>query len=488
MRRIALTLSLALAGFTGCLPAAQAGLPEPVAALLQSAHIPEDAIGVVVLRGATSLVSHGAGRLMQPASTMKLVTAMVGLDQLGPAFRGRTELRSAGQLAGGVLRGDLVLRGGADPELSTEALERMLRSLRNQGIRKIQGNLIVDRQLFQPARPELGVAAFDESPEFRYNVIPDALLLNLNLLEIDLRAGARQLALTMAPAMQGVTIGSDMTLVDGDCAKWEDGWQAPGYERAGDGKLRVMLHGTFPKNCAKTTSINLLDRQDYADRLFRASWSKLGGSISGKTIEAAAPADTRLLAEHVSRALPDMLRDINKLSDNTLARLLYLSLGSLETDSVLGSRPIGPVGGAATAARAGQAVHAWMERHGIDDAGMVLENGSGLSRLERISAAQMAAVLVAASRSDWSPEFLSSLPIAGLDGTMRKRLHDSPAAAKARIKTGALKNVMAIAGFVPDANNQPCIVVAMINHELVGNGAGRAVLDALIDWVARSGF
>ncbi len=137
--------------------------------------------------------------------------------------------------------------------------------------------------------------------------------------------------------------------------------------------------------------------------------------------------------------------------------------------------------------RADQTVRNWMRSHGIDDQGLVLENGSGLSRTERISAQQMAGVLHAALRSNWAPEFQSSLPIAALDGTMRRRLHDSPASGRARLKTGGLKNVVAIAGYVPDAAGRQCVVVAMINHDLVGGGAGRAALDALVEWVARSG-
>jgi D-alanyl-D-alanine carboxypeptidase/D-alanyl-D-alanine-endopeptidase (penicillin-binding protein 4) len=137
-----------------------------------------------------------------------------------------------------------------------------------------------------------------------------------------------------------------------------------------------------------------------------------------------------------------------------------------------------------TAVRAEQAIRGWLRRQRIDDTGMVLENGSGLSRSERITPGQMAALLQAAQRSLWMPEFLTSLPIAAVDGTMRRRLAGSPAALRARVKTGALKNVAALAGFVPDANGEQCIVVAFINHDLAGNGNGRKVGDALIDWIA----
>jgi D-alanyl-D-alanine carboxypeptidase/D-alanyl-D-alanine-endopeptidase (penicillin-binding protein 4) len=200
-----------------------------------------------------------------------------------------------------------------------------------------------------------------------------------------------------------------------------------------------------------------------------------------------APADSRILAEHASRALPEVVRDINKPSDNTLARTVFLSMGSLEADPVLGSRPLAGAGAETTFSRAERAVRSWMRQHGIDDTGFVIENGSGLSRTERISAGQMGALLKAGLRSDWAPEFKASMPIVAVDGTMRRRLKDSPAAGHARMKTGSLSNVVAVAGYVRDASGQENVVVAMINDAKVGDGKGRAALDALVDWVARSG-
>lgn len=477
------------------LPAAHAQLPDSVSVLLRSANIPEDAIGAVVLRGNTVLMSHGAERSMQPASTMKIVTTAVGLEQLGPTFRGRTELRTSADVINGVLKGDLILRGGADTDFNADVLAHMLQTLRNQGIHTIKGDLILDRQLFQPARPDIGAPPFDESAEFRYNVIPDALLLNTNMLDIELSSTTQQLKLQMLPELDNVTISSDMQLVKGNCARWEDGWRPPEYVRGPNGRLQVILHGTFPQNCKKATSINVLDRNDYADKLFRTIWKRLGGSILGSVREApftglpptAEPVGTRMLADHVARALPEVLRDINKNSDNTLARTLFLSIGSLQSDGWLGSRPVAMTVPEDTATRSRQVIQEWMQRHGIDTNGMSIDNGSGLSRTGRIAPLQLAGVLQAMQQSVWAPEFQSSLPIVALDGTMRKRLLGSPAAARARIKTGTLKNVVAIAGYVPDANNQQCVVVAMINSDLAGNGNGRAAVDALIEWVARTG-
>lgn len=474
-----------VAAFAAWLPA-HAQLPEPVARVLADNGIPETALGALVLRGDAVVLAHQATQPMQPASTMKLVTTMVGLEQLGPVFRGRTELRSNGEVKNGVLKGDLVLKGGADMDFSGEALENMLRALRYQGIRKIAGQLVLDRQLFNPARSDVDVPPFDESPEAYYNVIPDALMINKNMLQIDMRSTGKRLKLEMQPTLEKVSIGSDMRLVDGECKKWEDGWKLPEALRDKSGRIKVVLHGTFPRDCVADNSINVVDRNDYLDRLFRLKWKQLGGTISGATVEGAAPQDAQLLAAHTSRPLPELVRDINKPSDNTLARTVFLSLGSLEADPLLGSHPL-PPSLETTYTRADQAVRNWMRAHQIDDSGLVLENGSGLSRLERISPQQMGGLLKAGLASNWAPEFQASLPIVAVDGTMRRRLKDSPAAGHARLKTGSLSNVAAVAGYVPDASGRTCVVVGMVNSDLVKNGKGRAVLDALIDWVARSG-
>lgn len=483
LRRLALAAAL-FASF----PFAHAQLPAPVAQTMKLNGIADHEVGVLVLRGDATVLAHGERVAMQPASTMKLVTTLASLERLGPVFRGRTELRSNGRVEGGVLRGDLVLKGGADADLDGKVLEDMLRALRYAGIERIEGNLVLDRSLFQPARQDLGAPPFDESPEAYYNVIPDALLVNKNMLQVDMRSTSGSLVLRMHPELDRVSLTSEMTLVDAACAKWEAGWKLPEARRQPDGSVQVVLRGTFPKNCVHSYGINVLDRDDYVGALVRRTWQGLGGTISGRTLAGTTPPDTRLLAAHAARALPEIIRDTNKLSDNALARTLLLSLGSLQADPLEGSLPLpAPQEGVTTQARADAAIRDWMRSQRIDVAGFVIENGSGLSRTERITPQQMGQVLQAGLRSQWAPEFQASLPIGAVDGTMRRRLQDSPAAGRARLKTGSIRNVVALAGYVPDASGTPCVFVAFVNSERAGEGRGRAVLDALVDWVARSG-
>ncbi len=474
---IACLLSVVMAGEVR----AQTPLPEKVVAMLRAANIGEAHLGIHAIRVAdgTVVLSHRPDQSMQPASTMKVLTAIAGLEQLGPTYRARTELRTAAKVANGVLDGDLVLRGMGDPDMDWESLQKMLQTLRNKGIQRIRGDLVLDRSWYRPSRPDLGLPPFDETPEFRYNVVPDALMLNSNLIQIDMESDGTSVKARITPPLQRVeVVSAGMTMVDRECAKWEDGWQLPTTEKTAEGVIRITLKGNYPRNCNAQTSINVLDRTDFADRLFRTLWTNLGGAYEGTTREGVAPAETRSLADHRSRTLAEFVRDINKRSDNPITRMLFLALA----DSDAGYRASSDSG----AIRAEKVVREWLKKHGVNDRGLVLENGSGLSRTERITPAQLAAILNVAHHSRWAPEFMASLPIIGVDGAMRLRLHQTAAAQRGRFKTGSLYNTLSVAGFVPDAEGQLCIVVAILNHENLPGSVGRPILDAVIDAVQRT--
>jgi len=460
-------------------PARAAALPDRLTALLSEARLPQDALGVLVLRasdGAT-VMEHRASAPMQPASTLKVLTSIVALERLGPAHRGTTELRSAGDVKLGTLTGEVVLRGLGDPDFDWRTLQTMLQTLRFSGVNAIEGDVILDRSFFNPPRLDKGAPPFDESPEFRYNVIPDALLLNSNLMQLELRSDNTDVRISMTPALDRVSIDSEMKIVDKPCADWEDFWKLPEVKKADDGRIRVTLKGEFPRNCPVTTEINVLDRVDSADRLFRALWTSAGGTWTGVARDGTGAADARVLATHQSRTLTEFNRDILKRSDNPITRLMFLTLGAeskVTADASL-----------STGARGEQVLRQWLQEKKIDATGMVLDNGSGLSRTERISAVTLAGVLRVAKDSRWAPEFLSALPIVGVDGGMRKRLADSAAAGVARIKTGGLRNVVSVAGYVPDVNGELCVVVAMLNHDNANYAVGKPIVDAVLEWVTR---
>jgi D-alanyl-D-alanine carboxypeptidase/D-alanyl-D-alanine-endopeptidase (penicillin-binding protein 4) len=397
----------------------------------------------------------------------------VALEELGPVFRWQTQLLTQASLKGGTLRGALYLRGGGDPNLTWDSLRAMFRTLRSQGVRRLDGDLILDRSFFQPSRLDIDAPPFDESPDAYYNVIPDALLLNGNLIEFALESGAKQAWVRTQPPLDRVRVDAALTLNDGKCEAWDDDWDKPRVKTRADGTTTLLLRGAFPRNCKTRTRLSLLDRNLYIERFVRAFWKELGGSWRGKAADGLTPPEARLLVERASSTLADALRPINKTSDNAMTRTLYLTLGTrLPTEGRSDD----------TSRNAAAAVHNWFTKRGIADDGLVLDNGSGLSRLERISPRQLAAVLQLGAGSNWFAEFASSFPIVAVDSAMRRRLTDSPAAGRARIKTGTLRDASAVAGYVRDKDNQDWVVVAFINHPEAKKG--RPALDAVIHWAA----
>lgn len=477
-RRALALLALALLTVSS----AHATLPAPVRGALQSAGLPEDAIGVVVwpLHANRPTVSHRAEVSMQPASTIKVVTTAVALDRLGANHRGRTELLSAAPVQGEVLAGDLVLRGGVDPELGLPQLWALLAELRWQGIREIAGDVLLDRSAWRPARSDLGLPPFDEEPEFPYNVIPDALQLSGNLAWLELQSDGEKVQARVLPPMERVEVVNRLTLRDAPCASWDVKplWRTPVTTRIGQGRdavVRIELGGSFPRHCAQRPLLQLMDRDDLADRLLRLAWSQLGGTWRGQARAGVAPPEARLLAQRESRAWGELVRVVNKRSDNPLTRMLFLSLGQpgMSADPA-----------ATTAELAARVVRSWFEQHDIPTEGLVMENGSGLSRAERITPLQLARVIQTALKGPNAPELLMSLPVAGVDGFMRQRFGTSAAAQRARLKTGGLRNVSALAGMVLDADDEPVVMVAIVNHDQPRKG--RAAIDALVEWIATS--
>lgn len=471
LRGAAVAALLVLAG-----PAPAQEPPRVVAERMAAEGLPRAALGFVVRRADDGRVvaAFQEGASLAPASTLKLLTSAVALDRLGPAWRGTTEMLVAGERRGAILRGDLVLKGRADVDFDWVALRRMLQRLRLQGVREIRGDLLLDRTYFQPARADVGVPPFDEAPEFRYNVIPDALMVGMNLVDLELVSDARSLRVASMPFIAGVAFEPRAELVDAPCDDWEDLWKTPTLRDGPAGRETVVITGPFPRDCAASTAIAMVDRDRYIEGLARALWRELGGKWDGHAREAATPAGATSVARHRSRPLAELLRDIDKRSDNPTARTLFLVLGAEAAAS-----------GGDTAARAERVVREWLAAHRIDDGALRLENGSGLSRRERVSPEMLSGVILAARAQRWAPEFESSLPIAAVDGGLQKRLAGSPAAGRARLKTGTLRDASAVAGWVPSADGTTYVVVAIVNDTRAVKQVARPMLDALVDWVAR---
>jgi len=450
---------------------AQTSLPPPVAQALAAAGIPEGAVSVYVqdVDAERPAVSFAADRPLNPASTIKLVTTYAALDLLGPAYAWNTEVYATGTMQRDVLNGNLILKGYGDPKLTLENFWLLLRNVRARGVRDIRGDLILDRSYF--AREDNDPSRFDDQPTRPYNTPPDALLVNYKAVTLQFvpEPDARTVRVLVEPALPAVQVVSNITASDAPCGDWLSRLK---IEPQGNGNnARLAISGTYPRDCGeRSRSFSLLSHPGYVGSLFGALWQELGGSYSGTVREDAVdPASARLLATAKSPSLSEVVRDINKFSNNVMARQLYLTLGGVAA------------GAPATLEKARTTVMNWLAQKQINAPELVLENGSGLSRVERISARTMARLLLDAYRSPVMPELMASLPLVAVDGTMRKRLGSADVAGRAHIKTGSLTGVRAIAGYVLDASNNRNVVVFLVNHP--NALAAQAAQDVLLKWV-----
>ena len=450
---------------------AQQGLPSEVEGELRQAKIPLNATAAYVqeVGSRAAWISINAKKPFNPASTMKLVTTGAALDLLGPTYAWTTQAYITGNLRDGVLNGDLIIKGGGDPKFLGAHLWQFLRLLHAKGIRDIRGNVLLDRSAFEAS--DFDPAAFDGAPEKAYNAGPDALLLNFKAVKLqfmpDSTIGKARVGID--PPLGGFAL--DMpALSDGDC----NGWQNKLTPDVHDGGARFT--GTYDAACGEKSwflHAYRMSNDQYFGAIFRQLWREVGGSLRGNVKSSKTPRDAIHLAEWRSPALPEIVHDINKFSNNVMARQLLLTLAA------------DPMGQPATTEQGARVIKGWLANQRIEAPELVIENGSGLSRAERISAATMGKLLAAMWRSPRMPEFMASLPIAAHEGSMRNRLKETSVAGKAYIKTGGLREVRAIAGYVQAASGRRYVVVHFINHE--NAGAGRAAQDALLQWVYDNG-
>ncbi|MBI4192511.1 MAG: D-alanyl-D-alanine carboxypeptidase/D-alanyl-D-alanine-endopeptidase [Betaproteobacteria bacterium] len=469
-------LRLLIALWLWCAPGAIAQdsasrLPPAVARVLQQAGIPESSVGIYIqdVNAERPLIAMGEERALNPASTIKLLTTFAALDQLGPAYAWTTEVYTTGTLQDDVLTGDLVIKGYGDPRLTLENFWLMLRSLRARGLREIRGDLVLDRSYFGAAE-SADPASFDNEPTRPYNTAPDALLVNFKTMRLQFVPDAERRALRIIaePALAQVQVLNNVVLDNEPCGDWVGRLKLTALGNSAS--ARLLFGGNYSLACGeKERNYSVLGHPQYVHGLFTLLWRELGGAFSGGVRDAKTPADARLVLAHQTQTLAEIVRDINKFSNNVMARQLYLSLGAIA------------LGAPANSEKSARAIKQWLASRRLAFPELVLENGSGLSRNERLSAKSLAQLLLAAQRSSVMPELAASLPLVAVDGTMKKRLSGAEVAGQAHIKTGTLSGVRAIAGYVLDGKGRMMVVVCIVNHARAPGA--QTVQDTLLKWV-----
>lgn len=437
----------------------------------------EVSVLMIPISGTGHELALAADRPMQPASTMKLVTTAAALDLLGSNWRGQTQLLiNKADAEQQTLTHPLILQGRSNTDLSYGELNFMLQQLFDQGVRHIPSGLQIDRTSFNPSRPSTDAEPFDETPRARYNHVPDPLMLQQNMHWLSLHSEGTVLKGWFSPGWPAVQLDlSALQLVSSSCENFSIHQQKITVLPLANQQWQLTISGEFPVNCQWAGQLELFDRDLNLQLAIQHYWRQLGGTIANTVIYQKAELDSHLLVQHLGRPLPEIVYRINKFSDNALARLVYANLGDSvakpDTEN-LSTQP--------TQQLADQQISHWFHQQQISQEGLVVDNGSGLSRKARISARQLAAVLKAGWTGRHSAEYMASLPLAGVDGTLMNRLNNGPAWQRARLKTGTLRDVIALAGYVWDRHNQPWIFVGFVNSPMSAS-KGRPLLDRWVE-------
>ena len=459
------------AGSARAAPAPAWTLPPAIAAALDKAHVPASALALWVQPVDAARPSWGWNPDfgVNPASVFKLVTTSAALDTLGPAWTWKTGVYLTGPVRDGVLRGSVVIVGTGDPSLVMERVWLLLRQLRDAGVRDIRGDIVLDHSGF--AADARTPADFDNAPSEPYNVLPDALLMNYRSVTLSFQpdAAGKVARVSSEPPLAGLRVDATVPLGKGGCGDWRGGLKLT----SGD-PSRWRFGGAYPVACGpRNWPLAYPEPASYERRLVAALWREVGGKLSGQVHDGTLPPDATLAFTFESPQLAQIVRDINKFSNNTMAEQLFLTL-AWNANAELSA--------AATDVRQEQAramLSQWLhQRLGAAADGVVVVNGSGLARETRISARTLGQLL----QSDWAgpamPELMGSLPIAGVDGTLRR---STAPAGRAHLKTGSMRDVVAVAGYVLADSGKRYILVAIVNDP--NAGAARPALDAAIDWV-----
>jgi serine-type D-Ala-D-Ala carboxypeptidase/endopeptidase (penicillin-binding protein 4) len=441
-------------------------LPADADAALQRAKVPAAALAAVVQElgsGRTLLALH-PDLAVNPASLTKLFTTYAALDRLGPGWSWSTPVWLQGPLRDGVLDGNVVIKGSGDPTLVIERLWLLLRRVQQLGVQEIRGDIVLDGSAF--AVPEGSAGDFDGEATRPYNTRPSALLFNFKSVTYtfvaDAAAGVARVQ--AEPALAATPVDRTVPLTNGPCDDWRSALKASFAER-------VRFAGSYAAACGEQAwAVADAQPASYNARLVETLWREMGGRLGGSVREGLAPVDAKPSFEWRSPPLADVVRDINKYSNNLMAQQLFYTLDLVR-------HPAQP----ATPAGARDALRHWIaERLGGEPPELVLDNGSGLSRETRVTARLLARLLVLAFDSPLMPETMSSLPVAGIDGTMRR---SRVTAGRAHLKTGSLRDVAAVAGYVISAGGKRYAVVAIVNHP--NANAARSALDAIVQWAMR---
>ncbi len=418
------------------------------------------------------LYARNSSLLLNPASNMKLLTTALALKTLGPNFRFRTLLLAdSTAVRDSVIDGNLFLKGGADPDLVAEDFQDLVDQLKFRGIREIRGDLIAD-DTFLDSLPRGNGWMWDDDPD-DYAAHLSALSLNDNCVEVFARPGKQVLdsvLVWIVPNTRYVRV--DNKGITGDSTQRQSLKISRLWMTC---ENTITIRDTLPISVPQyDVHINIENPSLYAATVFSEMLKKNAIRFSGNIYRGQAPDFPETLAVHRSHPLRAVVENTNKISDNLSAELLLKTVGAV------------CCGQPGTAQKGILALKNFLQEAGIDSFSYYVTDGSGVSRYDVITANLLVTLLTTMYR-DFSvqSEYLASLPIAGVDGTIQNRMKNTPAQGKLRAKTGSLRGVSSLSGYVPTSDGD-VLAFSILMQNFVGSAAPyRAAQDSIGVWLAK---
>ncbi len=476
MLRIA-SRTLLVVALTGSQAAAQP-LRQQIDRLLDQPAFANAFWGVYIqsLQSGRVWYARNAQKSFMPASNLKLYTTAAALDQLGPEWRFQTAIYTDGFLEAGALHGNLIVRGGGDPSIGarfhngnpTAVFEAWADSLLRRGIRLITGDLIGDDDAFSDTLLGYGWSWDDEV--YGYSAQISALSFNDNVIEVRLLPGdtpGAPVRLIVRPETQYVRLLNQTLTLPADSALQES------YERDRASNT-FYLRTRLPMGREETELLAIHNPTLYFVTVLYETLQRRGIQVLGRPRdgdELSIKPDyerCRLLWTHYSPPLREIVRVINKVSQNLYAELLLRALGRERF-------------GTGTASTGVQAAMETFQRAGIDTSRLVMVDGSGLSRMNLVTPEMTARLLAFMYRHPHGEVFLQSLPVAGLDGTLANRMRDGPARGRVWAKTGFVAHVRTLSGYVQTRRGEWLLFSLMSNHYTVPTRMVNEAQDRLLE-------